>query len=287
MSDAPTGDAPTGRTSWLARMFTNHREGVSFVIHATLFLLALLASYLVRYEFADLPKNWLLESFLPLLPLFLIVKLLVFWRLKHFRADWAYAGVRDVVNILLASWWALLILWLIFTATRMIPPALGRVAPEAFRTYSRGVLLLDFMATVFLACTARLGLRLYLEELRPISPEGLKRVLIVGAGHASETVIREVNRMSVDRYRVVGMVDDDRTKRNLSIHGISVLGRTEDIPDLCQEHDVDEILIAIPSATQKELRRIIEVCSGTKLKYETLPSVRDLIDGAAGPEASH
>ena len=79
--------------------------------------------------------------------------------------------------------------------------------------------------------------------------------------------------MRVDRYRVIGMVDDDPGKRDLMIHGISVLGRTEDIGRICREADVEEILIAMPSATQKQLRRVIEFCGGTKLKFQSLPGV--------------
>ena len=272
-------DTQDAELSRLNRLFTHHRAAVSFLIHAGLFALALLVSYFVRFDMGELREQWFLSRFMPLLPVFLTVKLVVFWRLKHFRADWAYAGVRDVVNILSAALLSLGILYGTIYLFQYVPGWFGRVSPAPFRSYSRGVLLLDFMATVFLVCTARLGVRLYLEELKPISPEGLKHVLIIGAGRATEVVIREINRMTVDRYRVVGLVDDDATKRGLSIHGVAVLGATEDIPSICDDHEVDEIIISMPSATQKELRRIVEVCSGTKLKYQTLPSVGDLIHG--------
>ena len=81
------------------------------------------------------------------------------------------------------------------------------------KSYPTGVLVLDFLASVFLVCTARLGFRIYREELRPVSTEGLRRVLVVGAGNAAEAIIREIHRMPVERYRVIGLVDDDPAKQ--------------------------------------------------------------------------
>jgi FlaA1/EpsC-like NDP-sugar epimerase len=150
---------------------------------------------------------------------------------------------------------------------------------DYFRTYSHGVLVLDFFATVFLVCTARLGFRLYREELRPVSSEGVRRVLVVGAGDAAESILRQIYRMPEERYRVVGLVDDDPTKQGIFIHGAPVLGTTEGLRGICEERKVQEIIIAMPSATQKELRRVIEVCKDAGLKFRVVSGIRDLTYG--------
>ncbi|MHC4561992.1 MAG: polysaccharide biosynthesis protein [Planctomycetota bacterium] len=283
MNNATDTNGPTkAKTARrLASLFTRHRFLASVVTHTSLFVLSLFLAYVVRFiEFpSHYEKGWFFGSFLPWLPFFVAAKLVAFGVMKQFRSDWVYAGIRDVVGILMASWLALAIIWAPIGILIHLPGILEREPLALFPLYPQGVVLLDFLATVFLVCTARLGFRLYLEELRPVSSEGLKRVLIIGAGNASETVIREIHRMPVERYRIVGLVDDSDLKRHLSIHGISVLGTTDDIPTICEEHEVDEIIISIPSATQKELRRIIELCSGTKLKFQSLPSVGDLIHG--------
>lgn len=256
-----------------------HRLIVNVVVHVFLFTLALLTAYLVRFDIRGGQESWFFERFLPMLPVFVLGKLILFgWR-KLFRSGWQYASIRDVVNILLASWVFLLVAWLGLFAFRQGPALFGRMPSEFLAGYSEGVLILDFFATVFLVSTARLGFRLYREELRPVAAEGLRRVLIVGAGNAGETVIREINRMRTERYRIVGIVDDNPVKRGLVIHDVQVLGTAEDIPTICQDEEVDEIIIAIPTATQKQLRRVIDVCSGTKLKFRILPSVDDLIEG--------
>jgi FlaA1/EpsC-like NDP-sugar epimerase len=272
----------SGKLTVLEGLLLRHRLAAHVIIHAVLFTLALLMAYLVRFDIAggkmDV-QGWFRESFLPLLPFFVVAKLVIFWRLKLFRSGWQYASIRDVANILFACWLFLLVAVASTLLFKYAPELAEREALPLFRRYSQGVLLLDFFATVFLVCTARLGFRIYREELRPVSSKGVQRVLIVGAGNAAENVIREILRMRIERYRVVGIVDDDASKHGMLIHGAPVLGRCEDIRRICEENDVQEIIIAIPSATQKELRRVIDLCSGTKLKFQSLPGVSDLIEG--------
>ena len=271
-----------------------YRTLVNVVIHSVLFALALLLAQLVQFD-TGVPgasgTNWLYRNYLPWVPVFIGLKLLIFGKMRLFRSGWRYASIRDITNILLASWVFVLIMFVAVTLFRNAPlwlsdmtgrriaiPVVNEVI-DYFKNYSRGVLVLDFLATVFLVCTARLGFRLYREELRPVAPEGARRVLIVGAGDAAEAIIREIHRMQVERYLVVGMVDDDRAKRNITIHGVPVLGTTEDIRRVCEENKIEEIIIAMPAASQKELRRVIGLCGGTKLKFQSLPGVGDLIDG--------
>jgi len=265
-------------------LLVRHRLAFNIVVHSVIFSLALLLAHLVRFEVAGaaMQKGWFWRSFVPLLPFFVIVKLIIFGRVKLFRGGWQYASIRDVGNILLACWIFLLVMYVPIVLLRGLEAWKGVTVlyvGDYIKSYSTGVLFLDFLASVFLVCTVRLGFRIYREELRPVSAEGLRRVLIVGAGNAAEAIIREINRMPVERFRVIGLVEDDPAKEHLIIHGVPVLGLTSDIRTICEEENVEEIIIAMPSATQKQLRRVIELCSGTKLKFQSLPGVGDLIDG--------
>jgi FlaA1/EpsC-like NDP-sugar epimerase len=288
VAESSANEAPArGRGAlWLEGPLLRHRLSVNLVAHAILFVLALLLAYLVRFDAGSLdsgPANpWFYGSFLPWLPYFVILKLLIFGKMKLLRGGWQYVSIRDVFNILLAAWWFAFITAALFALFVWLPGRAGREVPylgRYFGNWSKGVLVLDFLATVFLVCTARLGFRIYREELRPVSVEGVVRVLIVGAGNAAEAILREINRMGVERYRVIGLADDDPAKKGLMIHGVPVLGLTSDLRTICEDHEIEEIIIAIPSATQKQLRRVIEMCSGTKLKFRSLPGVSDLLDG--------
>ena len=280
----------SGKLTWLETLAMRHRLAVNILVHTLLFALALLLAYVVRFDAGWYDRTikgggagWFFGSYLRWVGIFVVLKLIIFGRLKLFRGGWQYASIRDVATILLGAWAFTGIMFLMFAVCYWIPQQLGRHIPyftDYFRgTWSNGVLVLDFLGTVFLVCTARLGFRLYREELRPVAAEGVTRVLVVGAGNAAETVIREIHRMRVERYQVVGLVDDDPTKKGIFMHGVSMLGTTDEIRRICEDEDVEEIIIAMPSATQKELRRVIELCSGTKLKFQSLPSVGDLING--------
>jgi FlaA1/EpsC-like NDP-sugar epimerase len=283
-SEPSTAPKPEQQRSPRESLALASRLPLQIVLHAALFACALLIAYLVRFDVVGLENA---TSFLPAyfrwLPWFLLVKLVIFAQLKLLRGNWRYSSIRDVTTILFASWLFLLITFVLVHVFRNVPAAepgtVPRLVQDYFSGYSSGVLVLDFLATVFLVCSVRLGYRVYREEHRPVSPEGVRRVLIVGAGDAADAIIREINRMQVERYRVVGLVDDDPAKREMRLHGHPVLGTTDEIREVCEEMDVEEIIIAIPSATQKELRRVIELCSGTKLNFQQLPSVTDLIDG--------
>ena len=272
--------------NWLETLLLRHRLAANILLHALLFAVALLLSFLVRLDAGEpgaSRTSWFSRNFIPCVPFFVILKLLIFRWGKLLRGGWQYASIRDVANILLCSWIFTLVafgcLILFVWAPRWTGHIVVPVVGDYFALIPRGVLVLDFLATVFLVATVRLGFRIYREELRPVSSEGLRRVLIVGAGNAAEAIVRETMRMKVERYRVVGLVDDDPAKRGIFIHGHPVLGATQDIRRICEEQKVDEIIIAVPSATQKQLRRVIELCSGTKLKFHSLPGVGDLIDG--------
>ena len=290
--DAPkpeTTPVPSrGGFAWIESLLLRHRLAFNLVTHAIVFTLALFLAHLVRFEVAGAKAReepWFLSSFLEMLPVFLVVKLIIFGLAKLYRGGWQYASIRDVGNILFASWLFLLVMYVPIWLLRWLESGSGITVAyvgdylRRYSTYSTGVLFLDFLASVFLVCTARLGFRIYREELRPVSKEGSRRVLVVGAGNAAEAIIREIHRMPVERFRVIGLVDDDPAKRHLIIHGVPVLGATTEIRQICEDKDVEEIIIAMPSASQKQLRRVIELCTGTTLKFQSLPGVGDLIDG--------
>lgn len=276
-------EQPMSRLLGLEQFVMRHRLTCNVLLHAFLFSLALLLSYLVGIDLRSSGQTDWFSQFMRSLPFFVLAKLLIFGRTKLLRGGWQYAGIRDVLSILTASWKFLFIAVFCLGFFVWLPKAYGVVVPYLGQYFElhfpKGVLVLDFLATVFIVSAARLAFRIYREEHRPISAEGVRRVLIVGAGDAAETIIREINRIRIERYRVIGLVDDDPAKKDLVIHGIPVLGQTEQIREICTEHEVEEIIIAMPSASQKQLRHVIGLCSGTKLKFQSLPGVRELIDG--------
>jgi len=125
----------------------------------------------------------------------------------------------------------------------------------------------------------RILIRLYYEEFRTAEAGRLKRFLIVGAGNAGEALLREIHRMPVTQYEVVGFIDDDPVKKGINIHGIPVLGTVEQLPKICEERNIEEIAIAMPSTSHSERMRVVRVCEGIKIKFQTVPSITDIASG--------
>jgi FlaA1/EpsC-like NDP-sugar epimerase len=155
----------------------------------------------------------------------------------------------------------------------------------------RRIALLDLVLTLPLCGGLRLAPRLARERInpsglphpfrramaRPMDP--VRRVLIVGAGDAGESLVREMARKAHLGYQPVGFVDDDIGKKGMRIHGMKVRGTREDIPRLVAQHEVDEILIAIPSATAEQIRPLVDICRDTGVKLKILPDLASLVDG--------
>src|SRR5439155_4330977 len=87
-----------------------------------------------------------------------------------------------------------------------------------------------------------------------------KRAVVVGAGDAAEMLVRDIKRNRQLPYEVVGFADDDPLKQRRRLHGIAVSGTIDEVPDLCRSLNVETILIAIPSSTGEERRRILDRC---------------------------
>ena len=247
---------------------------VSFLTYQFLFTAGYLLSYGLAYNFRyDLAP--FTRYFLPLMPLNVFIKAVVFGWMRLYRAWWRYVGLRDLAAVFIASWvsWIVFfVVWILGTYTKLGPQGLPNLRPQL-------VFVLDWGLTVALVCGARVAVRLYREEFRPVAAGGPARVLIIGAGDAGEMVLREILRMPVERYRVVGFLDDDPAKRRARIHGVDVLGTTQQVGEICAKHDVDEILIALPGAARKELRQVVERCQRTPVRFRMVPGPDELLRG--------
>lgn len=245
--------------------------------HIFVFALSLMLSFLMAHNM-QFRATWLVEQYPLLLGLFIIVKLPVFGLSKQFRGWWRYVGISDLIGIAAASLISTFInvvIWfsILYTPIRQYPSI------ERLTEVSQSIFMLDMFFTFLLLGGLRMVIRLYYEEFRAVESGRLKRFLIVGAGNAGEALLREIHRMPVTQYDVVGFVDDDPTKRGINIHGIPVLGVVEELPKICEENNIEEVAIAMPSASHQQLRHVIQICSGTKVRFRTVPSITDIAAG--------
>jgi len=234
------------------------------IVQAMLVIGSFVVAWLLRFDFS-LPYRPILLTAGLLLVVIRLITLRLF-QLNH--GWWHFASVNDALNILKAVAVGSVCF---FTLNRYL---LGAAA------FPRSVYILEAVLTGCFLSGARLASRVLVESVRHDSSSRSKRVILVGAGFAAQMVIRELARPN-SGYAAVGCVDDDRSKIGVHIQGVPVLGTIEELETLVQLNSVDEILIAIPSASGKQMRRIADECQKTKLPFKTVPTLSDIIRGEA------
>jgi len=245
--------------------------------HALVFAGSLLLSFLM-VNYMQFERVWFYAQYPLLLSILLPVKLLVFGQMKQYRGWWRYVGLSDLLGIFRASLFSTmsgLALWFGLLSV----PSLRRGLFSPLAEISQGIFMADLFSTIMLLAGMRMIVRLYHEEMNAEQGTRFKRFLIVGAGNAGESLLREIQRASRAEYDVVGFIDDARAKQGVHIHGTPVLGTVDELHRLCETHRIDEIAVAVPSASHQQLRRVIQVCEGTKIRFRTVPALMDIASG--------
>jgi len=253
------------------------RRPLIILAHIFAFAASLMLSFLLVHKMRFERPGWV-DIYPSLLLFFLVVKLPVFGLFKQYRGWWRYVGISDLRGILWASFVSTLIIVSLWFITANIEAVRTKLPPDIERP-AEGVCMADMFATVLMLGGLRIVIRLYYEEFRTAEAGRLKRFLIVGAGNAGEALLREIHRMPVAQYEVVGFIDDDPVKKGIDIHGIPVLGTVEQLPEVCEERNIEEIAIAMPSTSHSERMRVVRVCEGIKIKFQTVPSITDIASG--------
>ena len=277
-------------TEAIPGFIARHRTPICVGAHVFVFALSLLSAFALAHNFRwALPSGapgapsfyWFFELYLPLLPLAVGIKLLVFHFMRQYRGSWRYVGLRDLLGVLRASWISAFLFvsayFIIENAWAYTHDDMTLLDPQ--RRFAQSIFLLDAVATIVLVAAARVSVRFYHEEVRAVPGESPSRVLIVGANDSGEALLREILRMPTARYDVLGFVDDRATPQHARIHNVEVLGPTSNLKEICEREDIDEVLIALPSATPREMRRVVELCQGTNVQFRTIPPAIDLIEG--------
>ncbi len=253
------------------------RRPLIILAHIIAFAASLMLSFLVVHKMQFERPGWV-DIYPTLLLFFLVVKLPVFGLFKQYRGWWRYVGISDLFGIFRASLISTLIIVALWFAIGHIDAVRANLPPDMKRP-AEGVCMADMFATVLILGGLRILIRLHYEEFRTAEASRLKRFLIVGAGNAGEALLREIHRMPVTQYEVVGFIDDDPAKKGINIHGMPVLGTVEQLPEVCEKRNIEEIAIAMPSASHSERMRVVRVCEGIKIKFQTVPSITDIASG--------
>jgi len=243
--------------------------------------LAWYCSFLLRFNF-HLPDDY--PGFVArTLPLIVIIKIVTFYLFDLYRGMWRYTSIGDMFRIVrAASVVSVLIFFFIYFV-------------QGLGGFARSVFIIDWILTIAFISGHRISVRLYYwigtknDTTRVSAFDFLfgknskhlqrKRLLIIGAGDCGEKIYREIHDNARLEYNVVGFIDDKLGKVGRQIHGIPIFGPISDLGPIVSQLNADEMLIAIPSASSRQMRNTVSICKEKGLPFKTVPGMGELIDG--------
>jgi FlaA1/EpsC-like NDP-sugar epimerase len=242
-------------------MLEKHRPWAIFLLELILLVLSSTVAWLLRFDFT-FPQSTI---FLRAMPLLILLRMAAMARFHLFHGYWRYSGISDALDVVKAV-------------------LLGSLA---FLVVERWVLrqtslpisfyFLEAMLTGLALGGIRILSRVWIQRSESRAKwQTAKSVVVVGAGCGAAMLLRELPRSG---YTAVALVDDDPAKANVALNGIRVAGSIAGLPRVVHRYHPDEIMIAIPSATSEQMRRITDVCHRTGVRFRTVPGLVDLIHG--------
>ncbi len=236
-------------------------------------LSVVLASYSAlywRFEFS-FSKEFIIyaESATTLLPFNLILTVIVFWPLKLYKSIWRYAGANELINIVTACFICFILQIILVT---IMPFSM----PRSY--YPMYAFLLAIMI-----CSTRFSYRIIRifnnKRLSILGNQKKKNTMVIGAGAAGNAIIKEIESSSYVNLKVMCVIDDNPGCYKKLLRGIPIVGDRTCILDAVETYQIEEIIIAIPSASKAKIREILEICKETGCKMQIVPGMYQLING--------
>lgn len=222
---------------------------------------------LLRYDLdPEKVKVIFVESVYKYMPFNLVLTLTIFYMFRLYHSVWRYAGVIEMQNVFSATFIASFVQFIglmIFKCP----------VPRSYYFLYFGTL---FLLTLFNRFAYRFTR--YLLHNRNIGSE-MKRVMLIGGGSAANVIIKEINTSDhINNTVIKCVIDDDINKQGTYIHGIKIVGTRKNIVECTNIYKIDEIIIAIPSASKKSLSEIVEICKETNCTLKILPGMYQLMN---------
>ncbi len=254
---------------------------VALLLDAVLLWVSFYLAHVIRFDFGV--PVWAMEKFWNLLGFVLAGKLVCFYFFDMYKGMWRYTSINDLMNIIKASTIASLGL-IVFVLYK-----------NRFEMVSRSVFIIDWCLTIMLVMGLRVFTRLCFENFtenvrirdlftmlplmfRRKNHKG-RRMLIIGAGDCGEKICRQFRENPSVQSHVKGFLDDDTAKIGRKIHGVPVLNTIDALESVVSSMEIEDVIIAIPSANSERMRYIVDLCKNADVAFKTIPDMGELIDG--------
>lgn len=231
------------------------------------------ASYmavLVRYDFlVDTIPEHFLAPITRFLPVNIILTLCVFYFFRLYHSLWAFAGETELQNLVVSC---------------VISTLINGMGLQFFRTVGQAVPKSYYFLYMFMLISMIFASRFSYRFMRSMkhkqqNKENSISVMVIGAGEAANVIIKEIVNSNFSTMVIRCIVDDDKGKWGRYIQGIKVAGGRDRIIECADIYGIDEIIVAMPSISRSELRKILEICKETNCKLRSLPGMYQLVNG--------
>lgn len=231
------------------------KQIIEIVIDIFIIVASYSLSYYLRFESSMTSAMW--DVYTKTLPAILLIKLITFNLCKVYSGVWRYIGIPDLLKILKASIIGTIISIVYVTVV------------YRFEGFSRSVFIIDFILTFLFIAGFRLFFRLFSDLIvSGASKENKKNILIIGAGDAGNLVLREIKNNNKYNFNIVGFIDDNPTKKGLSILNVPVLGGQDKMEEIIAKNEINEVIVSIFNATEEQLKKIYSNCDQLNIPYK-------------------
>ena len=228
-----------------------------------LITLSYLGSFFLRFDFDEF---LFYVSYIEIsLPIMIVITIPVFIRTGMYKAVWRYASIDCLVTSIKA-----------ITISTIIAVVLIFFLQED--KTPRSIFIMYWFIFLSCACGLRFSTRIHRHYITSDNMDG-SRILIYGAGEAGQMIVKEMRYGSSSGYNPICFVDDDNAKVGMKLHSIPIYSGSKKLNDIIMKNSIEEVLIAIPSSSDKKVREIIENCKASLVKIKTLPSMSDIVNG--------
>ncbi|HJA11733.1 MAG TPA: polysaccharide biosynthesis protein [Candidatus Mediterraneibacter merdipullorum] len=226
---------------------------------ALIVILSAVLSLKLRFNFYTVPDLFW-DPLFYCIPVDIVIAVCVLRFFRLYNRVWSYASVEESISIFKASV-CIEFLFIVYRTLFQIP------TPRSFYIFDGVLIFLLFLA-------ARFSRRIQKQLLPGKTTDRVrKRTMLVGAGSAASILIQETQRDSNSERNIVCIVDDNKNKKGKYLRNVPIVGAREDIPSMVQRYKIDEIIIAIPSATGEDIKGILEFCHETNAQVRILPAI--------------
>lgn len=230
-------------------------------------MLALMARF--DFNLYAIPP-YFLENAWRSLPAAAVTTVLIFWIFRLYSSLWSYAGAVEMMYLVSACVVETLVNMILLLLSH---PETGYPVPRSYYAFF-GIFLLGM---IFICRYSYRALRAVKNMIR--DGQYTRNVLIIGAGEAGNALIKEIKNSRYLKKRVIGVIDDNKNKVGGYIQGVKIIGTREDIIEKCMEFHVQEIIVAMPSASPKQMKQILDICKQTGCELKRLPGIYQLVNG--------